>query len=90
VGAGLIAYGWRRSPWRRYAYGTLTLSVLSLLCFSPIAVAFLQQPVTGIRWWRVLPLGTVERLLALCEVATVIALGWWAARARPAPSADLG
>ena len=88
LGAGLVAYAWRHGRWRRYAYGTLALSVLSLLAFSPIAVAFLQQPLTGIRWWRVFPLGTVERVLALCEVATVIALGWWAARAHHGESSQ--
>jgi len=37
--------------------------------------------VTGVRWWRAIPLGAVERTLALVEVVTVLALGWWASRA---------
>jgi hypothetical protein len=51
------------------------------LCFSPIVIAILTEPWTGVRWWRAIPLGAVERALALAEVATVLALGWWAARA---------
>jgi hypothetical protein len=48
---------------------------------SPLGYAIASQPFTGIRWWRAVPLGAVERLLALCEVVTVLALGWWAMRA---------
>lgn len=78
--AVLLARAWLRHPsWRGHAYCTLSLGVFALLCFSPIAVAL--EPYTGVRWWRAIPLGAVERLLALAVVATVFALAWWAARA---------
>jgi hypothetical protein len=55
--------------------------VLALLCFTPIAVAYLSQPYTGVSWWRAIPLGVVERAVGLSETATVLTLGWWAVRA---------
>ena len=55
--------------------------VVSLLCFSPILWALLSEPWTGVRWWRAIPLGGVERLLGLAEVATVLLLAWWAVHA---------
>lgn len=81
LAAGLVG---RRDPrWRAYAHASLGLGMLCLLCFSPIAFAFALEPVTGVRWWRAIPLGAVERALAFTEVTTVLALGWWAARASP-------
>lgn len=52
--------------------------VVSLLCFLPILWAVLSEPWTGVRWWQAIPLGTVERLLGLAEVATVLLLARWA------------
>ncbi|GIE31024.1 hypothetical protein Ait01nite_040690 [Actinoplanes italicus] len=57
--------------------------VVSLLCFAPILWAVLAEPWTGVRWWRAIPLGGVERLLGLAEVVTVLLLAWWALRDRP-------
>jgi hypothetical protein len=54
--------------------------VVSLLCFMPILWAVLAEPWTGVRWWRAIPLGGVERLLGLAEVTTVLLLAWWAVR----------
>ena len=85
----LIGWAWRGDPrWRGQAHRSLVLGLVCLLCFSPIAYAFLSQPVTGIRWWRAIPLGAVERVLAVTEVITVVALGWWAARAARAAPVD--
>jgi hypothetical protein len=82
----LTARAWRRAaPWRVHASWSSALAVLSLLCFAPIAVAIMAQPVTGVRWWHAIPLGVVERALAISEIATVLALGWWAARAAARP-----
>ncbi len=82
VAAILIARAWRAHPrWRGHAAWTLRLGLLSLLCFAPILLAVVLEPVTGVRWWRAIPLGAVERLLATAEVITVLAMGWWAARA---------
>nr|WP_221381166.1 DUF998 domain-containing protein [Actinoplanes polyasparticus] len=55
--------------------------VLSLLCFAPILWAVLAEPWTGVRWWRAIPLGGVERLLGLAEMVTVLLMAWWAVRA---------
>lgn len=63
---------------RAAAIGVLLAGVAALLCFSPILWALMSEPWTGVRWWRAIPLGTVERLLGLAEVATVLLLARWA------------
>ncbi|GAB2596404.1 hypothetical protein Aab01nite_71650 [Paractinoplanes abujensis] len=63
---------------RRVAAG----GVVSLLCFSPILWAVLSEPWTGVRWWRAIPLGTVERALGLAEVVTLLLIAAWAVRGR--------
>lgn len=55
--------------------------VVSLVCFLPILWAVGSEPWTGVRWWRAIPLGGVERLLGLAEVVTVLLMAWWAAAA---------
>jgi hypothetical protein len=78
----LIARAWRDHPqWRGHARRTLALGLLSIVCLSPIVVAVLTEPLTGVRWWRAIPLGAVERLLAISEIGVVLVLAWWAARA---------
>jgi hypothetical protein len=82
VAALLIGRAWRgHERWRGHAGWLSGLGVASLLCFTPIAVAIALQPITGVRWWRAIPLGAVERALAISEVGIVLALAWWAARA---------
>ena len=46
----------------------------------PLLLGFALRPLTGVPWWRFVPLGLFERGLA-AEVAVVIVLGLWAARA---------
>jgi hypothetical protein len=78
----LLSRLWLRHPqWQVYARWVFGLGVAALLCFAPIGIAILTQPLTGVRWWQAVPLGAVERALALAEVLAVLALGWWAARA---------
>ena len=60
----------------------LAAGVVALLCFAPILAAVVAEPFTGVRWWRAIPLGSVERLLGLAEVVTVLLLARWAAVAR--------
>lgn len=74
-----IAIAWVR---RREvaAKWTLAFAVLSLVSFGIIVGAFVAQPLTGVRWWRVIPLGLTERTVAAFEVATLLTLGWWASR----------
>jgi hypothetical protein len=50
------------------------LGVLALAWFSPLLYAVLSAPMTGTPWWQAIPLGLVERGLALTEVLAVVAL----------------
>ena len=87
AGALLAAAPWLRGPGSRISARVVALGgVVSLLCFTPILWAVLSEPWTGVRWWRAIPLGGVERLLGLVEVATVVLLAWWAVRATRQPS----
>ncbi|WP_250035792.1 DUF998 domain-containing protein [Paractinoplanes maris] len=52
--------------------------MVSLLCFTPILWAVLAEPWTGVRWWRAIPLGGVERILGLAEVLTLLLIAGWA------------
>lgn len=84
LGALLIGRTWWiRGQWRTEAAWTWGLGLWSLLCFSPIVVAIAAQPWTGVAWWRLIPLGAVERVLLISEVGIVLLLAWWAARATP-------
>ncbi|HLT11255.1 MAG TPA: DUF998 domain-containing protein [Micromonosporaceae bacterium] len=84
VAALAVGFAWLRHPrWRRYGIAAVVLGGLCLACFAPIPVALLLEPVTGMRWWRAIPLGAVERLLATAEVVTLMTLGWWATRVSP-------
>jgi hypothetical protein len=79
--AAAIALGWcwRRHPhWAGYARYTLAGAALASMFFGVIVGAVLLEPVTGVRWWRAIPLGAVERGLAVAEVLTVLTLGLWA------------
>lgn len=63
--------GARPAVWM--AYGSIAwLAVL----FGAIAVSM----VTDLRWYRIIPLGIVERGIVAFEVAAVIALGYWLIR----------
>lgn len=68
----------RPAAWTRRA-AFLSWGFLSVLFY---AVA--QSLVTGVPWWRVFPLGLMERLIGVAELAVLLALGWWAIRARRA------
>jgi hypothetical protein len=82
VGALLIGRTWWAHPrWRTHAGWTAGLGLWSLLCLTPILAAVAAQPWTGVAWWRAIPLGAVERVLAASEVGIVLALAWWAADA---------
>jgi uncharacterized integral membrane protein len=63
---------------RRARRWTRTASVVALLSFGPLCWAVAQGLLTGVAWWRVFPLGAVERLMALTEMAVLAALGRWA------------
>ncbi len=85
IAAIAIARAWRHDKrWRVCALWSMTCAIAALLIFGVIAGAVVLQPVTGVRWWRAIPLGMVERGLGAAEVATVLALGLWAVRAQRA------
>ena len=50
------------------------LAVLALAWFSPLLYAVFTAPLTGTPWWQAIPLGLVERGLALTEVLATAAL----------------
>ncbi len=82
AGALLAARAGRRNPaWRRPAAWTRFTAALSVLALGPLFYAVAVNVLTGRAWWRVFPLGAVERLLGLAEVLLVLVLGWWAVRA---------
>jgi hypothetical protein len=75
----LVARRWRGDlRERRYATTTWWLALASLAWLLPIIGWFVLRS-TGVR--VPVPLGLMERGLALTEVAAVLALGWWATRA---------
>jgi uncharacterized membrane protein YhaH (DUF805 family) len=61
----------------RQARAARWAGIVSLLWFAPIVVGFAQRPFTGVSWWRAIPLGLVERGLALSEVVAVGLLALW-------------
>jgi hypothetical protein len=69
---------WRGHPdWGRFAAWSRWLGALALLWLGAILLGVVLRPFTGVPWWRFLPLGLVERALALTEVASVVLLGLW-------------
>lgn len=85
---GLIAVGrrWlRTSTGRRFAAWSIGLGALAIVWFSPFVLGLLARPLTGVPWYRVVPIGFVERGLALTEVLAVVVLAAWvfARAARP-------
>lgn len=76
----------RRDPqWSRFAGWTRWLGFASLLWFGTILAGIALNPLTSVPWWEFLPLGLVERGMALTEVAAVVVMGLWAHRAATAP-----
>jgi hypothetical membrane protein len=85
---GLIALSrrWLRTPdGRRFAAWSTGLGALAIVWFSPFVLGLLARPLTGVPWYRVVPIGFVERGLALTEVLAVVVLAAWvyARAARP-------
>jgi hypothetical protein len=74
--------------WRRSAVWTRGAALASWGCLSLLLYAIVQRFFTGIPWWRALPVGGMERLIALSDIVTLFALGSWArlASAASAPS----
>ncbi|NUS63029.1 MAG: DUF998 domain-containing protein [Saccharothrix sp.] len=79
IAATLLARPWRHDPvWGGHARWTFRFGLLSALAFTPLLYAIGVNAVVGTSWWRVFPLGYVERLLVLTEVVAVLVAGLWA------------
>ena len=82
--AAALALGraWRDDArWARFAAWTRGLGYVALAWLAPMLLGFALRPLTGVPWWRFVPLGLFERGVALTEVAAVLVMGVWAARA---------
>lgn len=84
LAALVIARPWRRGARHRASLTAFGFGVCSLLYVLGMGVVVLVGARQGLAWWQVMPLGLVERGLAITEVAAVVALGVWAAGQRPA------
>jgi hypothetical protein len=77
----------RRNPsWRGPAAFTRWTAIVSWACVSLLIYAVAQSFFTDVSWWRLFPLGAMERLIAGAEVVAVFALGHWARRAATSPA----
>jgi hypothetical membrane protein len=75
----------RDSTWGGHARWTFGFGVLSVLAFSPLLYAVLVHASGGAAWWRVFPIGYVERILVFTEVIAVLVAGLWALGAANRP-----
>jgi hypothetical protein len=75
----LLARRTGRGPGRGMAGWGVGLAVAGLAWFTPIVVA-IASAANGGRWWTAVPLGLVERGMAVTEVAAMVVLGVWAIR----------
>jgi hypothetical protein len=86
VAALALGRAWRNDArWGGFARATLWLGVASLAWLVPILLGFVLRPLTGVPWWRFVPLGVFERGVALTEFAALVVMGVWAAHAARHP-----
>jgi len=82
VAALALGRRWRRDPqFGRCAAGSRVLGWVSLGWLSTIVLGVFLRPLTGVPWWQFVPLGLVERGLAITEVVAVVVMAAWAWRA---------
>ncbi|SEG98955.1 Protein of unknown function [Nonomuraea solani] len=82
LAAVIIARPWRHRERSRATLVAFGLGVCSVLWVAGIGAAMLIGAGNGLPWYRVMPLGLVERGMAVTEVAALLALGVWAAARR--------
>ncbi|SDG10938.1 Protein of unknown function [Lentzea fradiae] len=87
----LLARPWLRDRvWGRHARWTMASGLLSVVAFMPLLYAIVLAAVSDVRWWRVFPLGYIERILVIAEVAAVLVAGLWAISASRVASWQVG
>ncbi|MGW0804254.1 DUF998 domain-containing protein [Nonomuraea sp. NPDC002799] len=79
LAAVIIARPWRQGERSRATVLAFGFGICSVVWVAGIGAAMLIGAGNGLAWWRVMPLGLVERGLAVTEVAALLALGVWAA-----------
>ncbi|TMR91190.1 DUF998 domain-containing protein [Nonomuraea basaltis] len=75
----IIARPWRHGKRSRATLVAFGLGICSVLWVVGIGTVMMIGSQNGMPWYRVMPLGLVERGLAVTEVAALLALGVWAA-----------
>ena len=83
VAALALGRRWRRDPQfgRLRGLDAARWAGVSLGWLSTIFLGVFLRPLTGVPWWQFVPLGLVERGLAVTEVVAVVVMGAWAWRA---------
>lgn len=81
---GSMVIGWqhRRDPhWRRWAWTSQGLALISVPCFLPFVVSFFVIRMAHVTGPSRLPTGLVERLMGGVDIAIIVVLALWAHRA---------
>jgi Protein of unknown function (DUF998) len=78
----VVTRGRAGAAWPRW------LAIAALVWLGAILSGVVLRPLSGVPWWQFLPLGVMERGLAVTEVAVVVALAFWAACRAPAVRRD--
>jgi hypothetical protein len=81
--AGMVI-GWQHRSdleWRRYAWITQGLALISVPCFLPFVISFFVIRLDHVTGPSSLPTGLVERLMGGVDVAILVVLALWGHRA---------
>ena len=82
VAALVATRGRAGAAWPRW------LAIAALTWLGAILSGVVLRPFSGVPWWQFLPLGIMERGLALTEVAVVVAMAVWAGSGAPSAPRD--
>jgi 4-amino-4-deoxy-L-arabinose transferase-like glycosyltransferase len=80
--------GWqhRRDPeWRRWAWASQILALVSVPCFLPFVVSFFIIRMSHSPGLNAVPTGLVERLMGGLDIVILVVLALWAHRASSRP-----
>jgi hypothetical protein len=69
----VIALARRAWASRRIALAAVVAAIAGMASFLPIVVAIVAVGMSG-GWWLVVPLGLIERIIALCDIAALMLL----------------